>query len=69
MSFTRKKAALEKKINTNADPRSTLMFQAQLENDTERYQAKISKIEEIATRADIVFRKIANGVIIVEEFK
>ena len=66
LSFTRKKAALEKKINTNADPRSTLMFQTQLENDTERYEAKVARIKETAARADIVFRKIANGVIIVE---
>ena len=66
LSFTRKKAALEKKINTNADPRSTLMFQTQLENDTERYEAKVAKIRDIAARVDIIFRKIANGVIIVE---
>ena len=66
LSFTRKKAALEKRINANADPRSTLMFQTQLENDTERYEAKVAKIKETTRRADIVFRKIANGVIIVE---
>ena len=66
LSFTRKKAALDKKIRNNVDPRSTLMFQTQLEHDMERYEAKISKIKDIACRADIVFRKIANGVIVVE---
>ena len=35
-------------------------------DDTERYEAKVARIRETAARADIVFRKIANGVIIVE---
>ena len=35
-------------------------------DDTERYEAKVARIREAAARADIVFRKIANGVIIVE---
>jgi hypothetical protein len=67
LSFSRKKAALEKKIVANADPRSTLMFQTQLANDEERYEAKINRINSLAERADIVSQKIANGMIIVEE--
>jgi hypothetical protein len=43
------------------------MFQTQLANDRERYEAKVNRIKGLAKRADIVTQKIANGIIIVED--
>ena len=66
LSFTRKKTALERKLNTTADPRVSRMLNVQIADETERYEMKLARDEETAERADIVFRKIANGLIIVE---
>ena len=66
MSYQRKKLAIEDKLSKNADKRLDLMYRSQLDNETERYEKKLRAIEESEKRADIVFRKIANGMILVE---
>ena len=66
LSFTRKKVALEEKILRSADPRISRMHKSELEKAEERFKAKIERIRQTAERADIIFRKIANGMIIVE---
>ncbi len=66
LSLTRKKAVLERKLNLAADPRVLRMLNVQIADETERYETKCAHDNEIARRADIVFRKIANGLIIVE---
>lgn len=66
MSYQRKKLAIEEKLTKNADKRLDLMYRSQLDNETERYEKKLRAIDETEKRADIVFRKIANGMILVE---
>jgi hypothetical protein len=66
MSYSRKKMAIEEKLLKNADKKLELMYRAQLDNETERYEKKLRSIEDVVNRADIVFRKIANGMILVE---
>jgi hypothetical protein len=66
MSYSRKKMAIEEKILKNADKKLELMYRAQLDNETERYEKKLRNIEDVVNRADIGFRKIANGMILVE---
>lgn len=67
MSYERKKLAIQEKLEKNADKRMDLMYRTQLDNETERYEKKLRSIEDTESRADIVFRKIANGMILVED--
>jgi hypothetical protein len=66
LSFSRKKEVLEQKIRLSADPRISRMHSGELERAKERFEAKMHRIKDTAQRADIIFRKIANGMIIVE---
>lgn len=66
-SFKRKSAILEKKIVNGVDPRVVRMAKSELESAREKAEARLTKIQETADQADILFSQIANGLIIVEE--
>ena len=57
---------LERKIAEDDDERIATMHRVELENATQRYQQRVSEIEEKIATADIHTTLIANGVITVK---
>ncbi len=56
----------ESKLANSVDERITRMCKAMINDENERYELLCRKIEDTASRADILFTKIANGIITVE---
>ena len=68
-NYRNQKRNLEKKINEIFDERIVRMYQSELNNATERYQAKMIEIEESVTKADIHTSLITNGIIDIKRGK
>lgn len=65
-NFHNQKIVLERKIAVAVDDRIATMHRSELENATQRYEQKVSEIQERIKKADIHTTLIANGVITVK---
>ena len=65
-SFSNRKRVLNEQIQSAYDEKIIRMRQAELENATERHQAKIEMLNNQEQQADIHITLIANGIITIQ---
>lgn len=65
-NFENRKHLIEQQINTSADENMIRMRQAELQNASMKFDAKIQELEELKSRTDIMTCRLVKGIITVE---